>query len=116
VRRPPDWTTRPCFSIRSRPDTSSAGSTRQRNTVAQAQAHEQLFKRLVVRGERRLLDDAVAVAGEGAQPVLRLLVALGGVGAAPAMGAGADAEIGPVAPVSEVVAALLAGRGVVRYS
>mgnify|MGYP006162026799 CR=1 FL=1 len=45
---------------------------------------------------------------------LGLAVALGRIPRAPAVGAGAHSEIGPVAPVSEIVAALLAGAGVVR--
>ena len=56
----------------------------------------------------------MAVAGERGAPVFGLAVALDGPPPAPAMRAGADAGVILVAPVSEIVAALLARPGMVR--
>src|SRR5690606_1334657 len=78
------------------------------------QAHHQRFAGAFFRPKRALLAQAVAIARNRVQPVLRLAVTGGRQRAAPAMGAGADADIVRIAPVSEIVPAPGAGRGVVR--
>ena len=65
-------------------------------------------------GEQRvLLGDPVAVAGYRREEILGLAVADGAHAEPPAMRAGADPGIIAVAPVSEVVAAFVAGAGMV---
>ena len=65
------------------------------------------------RRQRFFLDQPVAVARDRGEEVLGLLVAHGAQARAAAVRAGADPGIIAVAPVSEVVAALGAGAGVV---
>src|SRR5204863_8417038 len=83
------------------------------NPFREAKAHQQPLDPLVRERDRRFLYDSVAVARDAGEPIFRLAVALRGVAAAPAVRPGADAGIGIVAPVSEIVPALLAGPGVV---
>ena len=59
--------------------------------------------------------DAVSVAGDRAQKVLRLLPPHAGAIQPPAVRSRADAHIVAIAPIGEIVAALLAGPGMIGH-
>ena len=90
------------------------GDPSQIDTFGQPQPHQQRLMRPVARGERFLALDPVPVARQRRQPVFGLLAPEGRQLPTPPMRAGANTYIVAVAPIGQVVAALLAGAGMVR--